>query len=177
MAQQKFTVRIPDEFDFETRAAIGSDIVELIQRRTAQGKDKNNKNFPGYSEDYTESFDFKLAGKSKGDVNLSLSGEMMNALTLLENTTGSLTIGIPTGDTFNNDKAEGNIKGSYGGSPNPKKARDFMGISQSDLDTILQKYQSPSSALDVFTSLRAAAASTEIANSFLTVSPGGDDGL
>lgn len=140
MAQQKISIDIPSGYSPEERRAIGEEIIQQIIDRSQAGKDKNGEDFPAYSESYMDSFDFKLAGKSKKP-NLTLSGEMLNALTVLETMDGEITIGYRLADKFNNDKAEGNIKGTYGSKKaNPKKARDFLGIMDSELDTILTKY-------------------------------------
>lgn len=138
--QQKFTVKVSKNYSDTERVAIGLDIIDHIIKRSKAGKDKNNKNFPGYSEGYTDSFDFKLAGKGK-NVNLTLSGEMLNSIEILETKKGEITIGIPKDDDFNNAKAEGNIKGTYGqSSPIRGKKRDFMGISRKDLSSIKSDY-------------------------------------
>jgi hypothetical protein len=143
MAQQKFTISIPKGYESDERRSIGLDIIERIIDRTKQGKGKDNKDFSGeaakYSDSYKKSFDFKLAGKGS-TVNLSLSGEMLNAMEVLETSDGEITIGYRANDKFNNDKAEGNILGSYGGKPNAAKARDFLGITEDEMSTILKKY-------------------------------------
>lgn len=142
MAQQKFTVSVPDGYESEERRAIGEEIIQQIIERSKSGKDKNGIDFPKYSKSYMDSFDFKLAGKGKKP-NLTLSGEMLNALTVLDTGSGEITIGYREADKFNNDKAEGNIKGSYGGEPQASKARDFLGVSDSELSSILTKYPVP----------------------------------
>lgn len=171
--QQKFTVKVSKKYDEATRVAIGLEIIDHILNRTSKGLDKNNKAFAGYSKSYTKSFDFKLAGKSKNKVNLDLSGEMMNAMTLLDTSDGEITIGIPDDDDFNNAKAEGNIKGTYGGSPKRGKKRDFMGIARSDLNDIKSgfkvnnKKNRDSTANKVFKTLLADKAARDIAENFL----------
>ena len=138
--QQKFTVKVSKKYEDAERIAIGLDVIDHIIKRSKAGKDKNNKNFPGYSEGYTESLDFSIAGKSKR-VNLTLSGEMLNSLEILESNEGEIVIGIPEDDSLNNAKAEGNIKGTYGqSSPIRGKKRDFMGISRKDLTDIKKDY-------------------------------------
>ncbi len=78
------------------------------------------------------SLDFKNSGKSK-HVDLQLSGDMLAALSLLSHKSGEITIGFENG-TLENDKAEGNILGTYGQkSPIPGKKRDFLGIEPSKL--------------------------------------------
>lgn len=173
MAQQKFTVKVSNKYDEQTRLAIGLEIIEHIIQRTQDGRDKNNKSLPGYSESYANSLDFKLAGKSKGDVNLTASGEMLNALTILNNKKGEITIGIPKDDDVNNAKAEGNIKGTYGGKPKRGKKRDFMGISRSDLKEITSEFainnreNRDNTANRVLETLLATEAAQDIANNFL----------
>lgn len=138
--QQKFTFKLSKKYTPEQRLAIGQEVIEFIIKRSKSGKDKDNIPFASYSEGYMKSFDFKKSGKGKKP-NLTLSGEMLRALEVLESSEGEVTIGIPENDTFNNEKAEGNILGTYGSkSPNKKKARDFMGIKPKDLNAIKSDY-------------------------------------
>jgi len=138
--QQKFKIKVSKQYSKAERLAIGLDIVDFIQRRSKSGKDKHGVRFPAYSKEYKDSFDFKLAGKGVKP-NLTLSGEMLNAIEVLAwDNTGELLIGIPENDSYNNEKAEGNILGSYGGSPSITKARDFMGINSSDLKKVLANH-------------------------------------
>ena len=61
---------------------------------------------------------------------------MLSDLKLLSHKNGELTIGFEKGSK-SNGKAEGNIKGTYG-QPKPVQApRDFLGISQEELDVLL----------------------------------------
>lgn len=116
-------------------------IVERIVDRTQQGLDVNGRPWRGkageYSKAYRDSLDFKIAGKSPGKVDLQLSGDMLAALSILDKTQRSVTIGFEPGSD-ENAKADGNIRGTYGKSkPIPGKARDFLGISNRDLDKII----------------------------------------
>ena len=111
-------------------------IIERIVNRTDQGKDKDGRKFPGYSKSYKESLDFKVAGKTN-KVDLQLSGDMLAALSVLDKTSRSVTIGFERGSE-ENAKADGNIRGTYGKpTPNPDKARDFLGISDRELSKII----------------------------------------
>ena len=147
MAWQKVTIPIPEDLGPSERESLGKDIVEFIRQRTESGtgiketaRGVKNVSFPAYSKTYIDSLDFKIAGKSKNKVNLTLSGDMLIALDVLSTRKGEVTIGFQPGSE-ENDRAEGNILGSYGGSPNPKKARNFLGIAPEDLDALLQNYQ------------------------------------
>ena len=137
---QRFTLDIPEHLDGAQRLQLADDIIETIKRRTEAGKDKNGKSFPGYSKTYIESLDFKVAGKSPNRIDLTLSGDMLAALQLLGHEDGKLTIGFEPG-TEENARADGNIRGAYGGDPNPRKARDFLGIAPKELDKILRHYR------------------------------------
>lgn len=139
MAQQKFVVKIPNDYSPLEREAISERIIEFVIKRTQESKDFEGNRFPKYSKAYKNSLDFKIAGKT-GKVDLTLSGEMLNSIVKLNDRAGSITIGFEDGDP-NNGKAEGNIKGTYGSSvPNPAKARRFLGISDNDLDDILSEF-------------------------------------
>ena len=136
MPQQKFNVDIPPDLKPAQRAELADLIIEHIVDRTDRGLDKKGNKFPPYSKDYVKSLDFKIAGKSKGDVNLQLSGDMLAAIELLNSKRGSLTIGFERGSE-ENARAEGNILGSYGKSPKKSRARDFLGIEKSKLRELI----------------------------------------
>ena len=125
---QRFRISAPDNFTPGMREALGREVTEFIRKRSEAGKDKDNNKFAKYSKEYTKSLDFNNAGKSKGNVNLTLSGDMLIALDVLSHKKGSILIGYKNG-TEENAKADGNVRGTYGKpSPIPGKARDFMGI-------------------------------------------------
>lgn len=136
MSQQKITLEIPRELRPAQRQQLADLVIVHIIDRSQRGIDKNDKKFPKYSEGYIHSAEFKNAGKKPNPVNLELSGEMLTALDLLSNKAGEITIGYKRG-TPENAKAEGNILGSYGRSPNPAKARDFLGIKNSKLKELV----------------------------------------
>lgn len=130
------------------REILGRAILEHIRQRTEggtgvrrQGRGFSLYSFPSYSESYTESLDFKVAGKSKNDIDLTLSGDMLASMDVLRDTPRSITIGFKN-NTEENSRAEGNQLGSYGRSPNPKKARRFLGLTASELETLLESVRS-----------------------------------
>ena len=139
MAQQKVRVELPKDYGPLERRAIGERIIERIIKRTQSGKDVNGDKFAPYSKSYRESKNFKIAGKSKR-VNLTLSEEMLNSIEVLRDRSGSVTVGFLPGDTRNNGKAEGNQKGTYGNSRPVTRPRKFLGISQEELDKILEEF-------------------------------------
>lgn len=129
-------MEIPTDLTRRQRKQVADLVIEHIVDRTQRGLDKDGKRFPSYSPEYIRSLDFKNAGKSKGRVDLQLSGDMLAALQLLTDNTGKIVVGYERG-TEENARAEGNILGSYGGEPNEAKARNFLGIKKRKLDQIV----------------------------------------
>lgn len=137
----KFVLEIDERYTAEERRAIAQEAIDFIINRTkTKNVDKNNRPFQKYSVSYTKSLDFKNAGKSKGDVNLSLSGDMLASMELLSSSPGKIEIGY-SGGSPERDKAEGNILGTYGNKQPVTKPRDFLGISKNDFrSNILTHY-------------------------------------
>lgn len=132
---QKFTVSIPLDYGKKDREIIGKLIIRRIQERTKEGISKFGKKFPSpkYSDEYASSLDFKIAGKSKGNVDLQQSGDMLGAIDILNDGDGFLTIGYEAG--LENDKAawqQENTRASF-----PK--RKFLGITEKELNEILSQ--------------------------------------
>lgn len=131
-----FEVKIPKEYGPQEREAIARDIIDLIVERTESGKgvkDGALYSFPSYaSKEYAN-----LKGSSRPD--LRLTGEMLESLRLVSEKNGLLKIGYSKSDSVAG-KVEGNCIGSYGGEENPKLARNFLGITQGELDKVLKKY-------------------------------------
>lgn len=115
---------------------IADAIVTHIVGRTMAGLDKDNKKFAKYTKKYADE-----KGVSRSDVDLLLSGEMLSELKPLKVTADGIEIGFK-GDKKLIGKVEGNILGTYGQpEPIPGKARDFLGIDDSDVDVIVSAYQ------------------------------------
>lgn len=143
MAKDKpyqFRVEIPEEYKGEVREAIGAEILAHIRERTLKGIDVDGKKFPKYSKAYENSVNFRAAGKSKGKVDLTLSGDMLAYLEVVKESEGELVVGY-SDDSSQAGKAEGNQIGSYGKDKgDPSKARRFIGISKDAVQKILSKY-------------------------------------
>jgi hypothetical protein len=137
---QRFTVEIPEGYSASQREAIGDEVIDFIRERTAKGLSWRNTELAGYSDSYARSLNFKIAGKSKDDVNLTQSGDMLGALTLLDHEDGKLTIGYEDG-SLENAIADGNIRGTYGHSKAVGPKRDFLGITKTDLRRIVDQFE------------------------------------
>lgn len=140
MAWQRTRINLDARYSKVDRIAIASEVIDHIIQRSKSGKGINpdtgrNKKFVRYSKDYA-----KFKGTSRGNVDLTFSDSMLRSMRLLSENPDSLLIGYDNG-TEENGKAEGNQTGSYGKpSPDPSKARPFLGISKGDLKRILDKY-------------------------------------
>lgn len=138
MPQMMEVIKIPKKFSKETRELIADDVIDFIIERTSNGIDKDGNDFPEYTPEYA-----KKKGVSAQAVDLVASGEMILAghMKRLKDSPGQIVIGYDGRSKKLNAKVEGNITGSYGGNPDPKKARDFLGISRQDLMVIISKYE------------------------------------
>jgi hypothetical protein len=153
--QYKLRIQIDPSYGASDRISIGNAIIRLIQDRTNRGVGVSGnqldnglypelKQFKGYTKQYTESSKFKAAGKSSANVNLKLSTKMIHSIKVLEHGIGFVTIGFELGRI--NDRAEGNITGSYGRKADPNKARNFLGITRQELDSVLSRFPKPADA-------------------------------
>lgn len=115
-------------------------ILDFIRDRVKdQNLDRDNKPLPKYSEAYIKSLNFKIAGKSPGDVNMTQSGDTLGAMTLLSHERGTLLLGFEKGSQ-ENAIADGNIRGTYGNSKSTGKKRPFLGLTERDLASIVQDF-------------------------------------
>lgn len=126
-ANQSNVILIPTGFTQAQREQIGADIVDKIKRRTQEGLDKNNQFFASYSPNYEKT----------GTVDLKVSGDMLSGLTVLSTGDGFVRIGFDS--TRTNDKAA-YIQQPRGQKVGKQPVREFVGISQSDLTIILERY-------------------------------------
>ena len=119
------------------RSAIGNEIVNTIQDRTASGIDKDGNRFTPYNPNYINSKHFKNAGKS-GNVNLVFSNEMMNSLEYLPELSqgSSITVGFPNG-TDVNSRAQFVIEGHGRKGDFTQPPRNPMGLTGNERNRIV----------------------------------------
>lgn len=133
----------PIGIDEDLVQAIGQEIIDYTVKRTLDGLGVGRKALPSpYSKEYSESLDFKAAGKSPGQVNLKLSGGMLDSIDLLEIDGSTVRIGIEGGEEA--VKAFAHQTG-FEGHPTIKgaKKRPFIGITQAEFkEYILPKFSS-----------------------------------
>lgn len=123
------------------REAVGGAILERIRERTSDG---NGMSFGGsgrgtpvklkspYSKEYSSSLDFKSAGKSRGKVNMTLTGDMLGLMDIKRQTGNSITIGWT--DAEENAKAFNHSVGDT------VPRRPFFGVSKAELEAIKKEF-------------------------------------
>lgn len=78
---------------------IGQKIIDYIEERVDDGLGYGRTKLKSpYSDGYADSLTFKAAGKSKNDVNMKLSGDMMASIDIIEVNGSKITIGIDDPD-------------------------------------------------------------------------------
>ena len=119
------------------RNAIGKEIVNIIQSRTAEGIDKNGLPFIPYKQSYVNSAHFKDAGKSN-KVNLVFSDEMMDSLDYLPGLSdgSNITVGFTAGSQ-ENQRAQYVIEGHGRKGDFTQASRDPMGLTGSERNSVL----------------------------------------
>ena len=138
--KMQITIPLPDDIKKKDRARLFGDIIERIRSRTEEGFDFGGSRWRGkagkYTKGYLNSTDFKATGKSPQPVNLTLSGDMIISLDVIDDKGKAVVIGFEKGDE-NAGKAEGNHFGTYG-KPEPiaGKARPFLGFVKKEVDTL-----------------------------------------
>lgn len=149
---QRMKIPVPPDFTPSEREEFGKQVAEYIRTRTESRNvgvpfgvaglfAGTYKPFPRYTKDYTESLDFKNGGKSKGDIDLTLSGDMLAALDVISHKKGEVLIGYENGSD-ENARADGNIRGTYGQKdPDKSRARNFLGLNMRDYNRLLQRFK------------------------------------
>jgi hypothetical protein len=131
-----FTAFVDPRYNASERQQIGTEIINYIVRRTKAGEGINKNPFKSkYSNNYVKTAEFHIAGKVKDKVNLTLSGDMLDSLVVLETSTGRIKIGFDT--SFENDKSVWV----------ERKGFRFLGLSDKELNDIVNRFGPPNSPL------------------------------
>lgn len=111
----------------QDREILADQIIQRITGRTERGLDIDNSRFTGYSRSYREELR-KIGARS--NVDLTLTGEMLASIELLDHGPGFIEVGISPG-TYASRKARWN----QGGNSNIP-SRPFMGIRDSEAKSL-----------------------------------------
>lgn len=119
----------------ELRASIGQAIINKIIERTEAGAGIGGRpfSFGKYSDEYSESVEFKAAGKDQHEVNMSLTGDMLGLMDVINETSNTIEIGWL--DDTQNAKAFNHNTGDTV----PK--RPFFGLSRSEVKELVAEFK------------------------------------
>lgn len=127
---EMFGMLVPDSSSF--RQKVGQAIIDKIRERCESNEYLNNAK-KTYSEMYAESIDFKAYGKSKNDVNMKLTGDMLGLMDIIDEKKNKIIIG------WNDNNEAAKAYNHITGDTVPK--RNFFGLPQSDIEEIVKEFK------------------------------------
>lgn len=116
------------------RSEIGQALIDKMVERTEQGKDIWGRSFDKYSSEYIDSDDFKDADKSASKIDMTLTGDMLSDVDIIEDRGSQLRIGFT--DSTNQKKAANHSNGVTV----PK--RFFFGLTSKDINDVKKEFSS-----------------------------------
>jgi len=123
---------------------VGQAIIDRIEKRTVEDNvDVGGKKFIGYDDDYVDSEEFAEFGKSRGDINLTLTGDMMDSLDFSQSGS-TVKVQVEPGEA---GKAFGNISGIRGKTKKSINPRDWFGATAKELKEIRNQFKEDIKAL------------------------------
>jgi hypothetical protein len=132
-----FTFFIDPAYDFQERKAIAKTAVNYIVERTRDNKGIGGKSLGKYSKNYIKTADFEIAKAGETKVNLTLTGDMLDNLSIIDaSIAGRIVIGYPDGS--DSDKSIWMEEKGY----------SFLGLEQDEIDSILSNFEEPSASLN-----------------------------
>jgi hypothetical protein len=117
----------------ELKFAIAQSMVNAIVDRTLSNKDAFGSNFTSYSKEYINSLEFQAYDKSAGDVNLKLTGEMLDSIEVASTSGNKVVIRVTPDQAA---KAFNHITGDT------VKKRNFFGITEKEINKIKKEFRS-----------------------------------
>jgi len=120
--------------DGATKEAFLQDAIDMIIERTKNNRSLSGSKFKSpYSDSYANSNDFKAHGKSKNNVNMTLTGDMLDSLDIISISGNNAVIGWE--DDTENKKAYNHNTGDTV----PK--RTFLGLQAKEVSELKDKYK------------------------------------
>lgn len=120
------------------KLAIGESLAEIIRERASSGKGVDGGNVvklkSPYSKTYAESLEFLAAGKSKGDVNMTLTGDMLASIQVQDRGGNKIALYI--------DGEENTLKAFNHQTGDTVPKRPFFGLVEKDLRTVAVDFSS-----------------------------------
>lgn len=127
---QLFETKVPN--DPGLREEIGQAIIDKIKERTDAGNKLGGGKFKKYSKEYIDSLGFKAHGKDKNDVNLRLTGDMLETMDIIAQSRNIVKLGWR--DETQNAKAFNHQTGDT------VPARPFFGLSNSEIKALKSEF-------------------------------------
>jgi hypothetical protein len=126
--------------DDSLKQTIAQEVIDRIVDQAKAGENRKGRNFKNstYSDSYADSLRFQAFGKSQNDVDLTLTGQMLDALDVRKVTKNTVEIGWTPAST-QGKKAHGHITGQAG--QNPQMKRDFFGLPKKQLNAIKKEFK------------------------------------
>jgi hypothetical protein len=118
---------LPDDQDLVE--AVAQKAIDIIVGRTQEGTSLSGRPFKKYSDAYQKSDSFKAFGKS-GTPNLTLSGDMLGLMEVLDTTRNTFEIG------WSDEKETAKAYNHNVGDTLPK--REFFGLQKQELNELRQ---------------------------------------
>lgn len=135
MAEPKntYTAYVNPLYTAEERRELGIEIINFITERTQHGEGIGGKPFKKYSPNYVKTNEFHIAGKKPGKANLSLTGDMLSSIEILDvSIVGKILLGFKHKEE--NDKSVWVEEKGY----------KFLGLSDKELQAVIKSYGPPS---------------------------------
>lgn len=132
-------INVPQNLTALQREAIGLDVVDFIIERTKNGLDINNEPFAPYKSSYKNTFEYKIGHGGNSKVNLSLTGEMLGTISIISHGIGYIKLGFEDAEAAKKAKWIQAPSGQKSGKQPPRK---FFGISEKDLNKIINRHSS-----------------------------------
>lgn len=128
---------IDTAYDFDSRRQIGKAAVQYIVDRSRSGLGIGGKPFGKYSKAYMHHQDFKVAKDGEVEVNLTLTGDMLDTLDVIDaSVAGRIVIGYEDGPE--SDKSVFMEDKGYA----------FLGLTDSEIESILSDFEDPTVSLN-----------------------------
>ena len=131
-------INLPQNLNNLQREAIALDVIQFIIDRTKSGVDINNEPFADYKQSYKDTFEYKIGHGGNADVNLTLTGEMLGTITLLSHGVGYIKLGFSDAEAAKKAKWISSPTGQKAGKQKPRK---FFGITDKDLNKIINRHK------------------------------------
>ena len=113
---------------------IGQEIIDYMVDRAKDGRGLGGEKLKSpYSKEYSESLEFKAFGKSRNEVNMTLTGDMLGAIDIADDSADRLKIAIVEDDQV--PKAYNHQVGDT------VPRRTFFGLTKEELDEVLSNYK------------------------------------